>query len=109
MLAIKLRMVGKKHQRTFRVIVAEKRYKLKGKFVEYLGWYNRFTDKFFLKTERVKHWLNVGAQPTDSVYNLLVTAKILPGPKKPLHKKSKKAVETSVKEDTKNQDKSDNV
>ncbi len=90
MLAIKLKPVGKKHQRSFRIIVAEKRSKLQGKFVEDLGWFNPHTDKFSLKKERVEYWLKNGAKPTDTVFNLLVTAKILSGPKIAVHKKSKK-------------------
>lgn len=85
MLAIKLRRVGKKGQASFRVVVAEKRSKLQGKFVEDLGWLNPHTDSFNLKKERVEYWLKVGAQPTDSVHNLLVKAGILKGPKIPVH------------------------
>jgi small subunit ribosomal protein S16 len=89
MLAIKLRRVGKKKQASFRVVVAEKRSKLQGKFVEDLGWLNPHTDSFNLNKERVNYWLKVGAQPTDSVYNLLVRAGILKGPKIPVHAKLK--------------------
>lgn len=90
MLAIKLRPVGKKKQISYRIAVMEKKSKLKGKFLEDLGWYNAHTDKFQLKAERAKHWIAVGAQPTDSIHNLLVTAKVIDSPKIPLHKKSKK-------------------
>ncbi|MBP6855533.1 MAG: 30S ribosomal protein S16 [Candidatus Pacebacteria bacterium] len=89
MLAIKLRPVGKKKQISYRIAVMEKKSKLKGKFLEDLGWYNAHTDKFQLKAERAKHWIAVGAQPTDSIHNLLVTAKVIDSPKIPLHKKSK--------------------
>jgi len=95
MLAIKLRRVGKKKQASFRVVVAEKRSKLQGKFVEDLGWFNPHTDSFSLNKERVEYWLKVGAQPTDSVHNLLVRAAILKGPKIPVHAKPKKKEETT--------------
>lgn len=89
MLAIKLSPVGKKKQISYRIVINEKRSKLNGKCVEDVGWYNPHTNKFSIKAERVKYWLASGAQPTDSVHNILVTAKLIEGAKIPLHKKSK--------------------
>ena len=54
MLAIKLKRVGKKHQATFRVIVAEKRLKINGRFVEDLGWMNPHTNTFEIKNDLAK-------------------------------------------------------
>ena len=71
MLAIKLQLIGKKHQRMFRLVVGEKRSKLNGKQVEDLGWYNPHTKKSQFKTYRVEHWLKMGAQPTETVHALL--------------------------------------
>lgn len=95
MLAIKFKRVGKKKQASFRVVIAEKRSKLTGRFVEDIGWYNPHTNEFSLKDERVKYWLGVGAQPTDSVHNLLVRAGIITEPKVAVHstKKRKKQEE----------------
>lgn len=90
MLAIKLKRIGKKGQASFRVIVAEKRSKINGRYVEDLGWFNPHSDKFSVKPEAVKNWLAKGAQPTESAHNLLVRAGVLTGPKKPVHAKSKK-------------------
>ena len=77
MLMIKLKPIGKKKQISYRIIIGEKRSKLKGKFIEDLGWYNPHTDKFLINTERAKKWLSNGAQPTDTVHNILVSAKII--------------------------------
>jgi len=74
MLAIKLKIIGRRNQRTFRVIVQEARAKLGGKFVEDLGWYNPHTNQFKVNKARVEHWINNGAQPTDSVKTLLKKA-----------------------------------
>ena len=71
MLAIKLKIVGRKNQRTFRVIVQEARAKLGGKLVEDLGWYNPHTNQFKVNKARFDHWISNGAQPTDSVATLL--------------------------------------
>ncbi len=93
MLAIKLRPVGKKKQISYRVVVMEKKSKLVGKFIEDLGWYNPHTNLASVNSERVKYWIQNGAQPTDSVHNVLVREKVQEGPKIPKHGKSKKPVE----------------
>ena len=90
MLSIRLKPVGKKHQRSFRIVVAKKRSKRTGKFIEDLGWYNPHFDKFEVKKERVDYWLSVGAKPTDTVFNILVSAQVVKGSKKAVHKKPKK-------------------
>ncbi len=89
MLSIKLKPIGKKHQRSFRIIVSEKRSKLQGKFLEDLGWYNPRTKEKYFKTERVKYYLERGAQPTVTVFNMLVSKNIIPGPKKKKYSKKK--------------------
>src|SRR3989338_3373481 len=75
MLMIKLKIVGRRNQRTFRVIVQEDREKLEGKFAEDLGWYNQKTSQFKLNKDRVAYWIGNGAKPTDSVANLLEKVK----------------------------------
>ncbi|HPW34242.1 MAG TPA: 30S ribosomal protein S16 [Candidatus Paceibacterota bacterium] len=89
MLAIKLRPVGKKKQISYRIVVLPKRSKLVGKFVDDLGWYNAHTNKFQINSERAKQWIANGAQPTDTIHNILIDAKVITGSKIPLHKKSK--------------------
>ncbi len=71
MLAIKLKIVGRKNQRTFRIIVQEARAKLDGKFVEDIGWYNPHTNQFKINKERVDYWIDNGAQPTIRVSQIL--------------------------------------
>ncbi|NCO15314.1 30S ribosomal protein S16 [Candidatus Wolfebacteria bacterium CG18_big_fil_WC_8_21_14_2_50_39_7] len=92
MLTIKLKRIGKKNQASFRMIVAEKRSKLQGRYVEDLGWLNPKSDELNVKKERVEHWLKNGAQPTDTVHNLLVKIGLIKGPKRAVHAKSKKEV-----------------
>ncbi len=81
MLAIKLQRVGKKHQPSFRVVVAEKKSNMAGPPVEDLGSYSVMTKKAHLNAERVKYWIGVGAQPTVTVHNLLVKERIIDAPK----------------------------
>ncbi|MBI2514907.1 30S ribosomal protein S16 [Candidatus Wolfebacteria bacterium] len=89
MLAIKLMRIGKKHQPSYRVIIKEKRSKLGGRYVDDAGWLNPRDKSFKLNKERILYWLQNGAQPTDSVRNLLVRAGVVSGPKIAVHKKKK--------------------
>lgn len=93
MLAIKLKRVGKKGQATFRIVVNEKRSKVQGKFNADLGWYNPHTNEVKLDGAKALEWMKKGAQPTDSVHNLLVRTGAIKEVKVPLHVKPKKAVE----------------
>ncbi len=82
MLAIKLQRIGKKHQPSYRLVVAERRSKMPAPPVEDLGTYNPATKALQAKKDRVSYWVGVGAQPTVSVLNLLVKNRVLALPKK---------------------------
>ena len=90
MLAIKLSRFGKKKQPTYRIIVLEKTKDPWGDYLEMLGHYNPRSKETKLNTERIKHWISVGAKPTDTVHNLLVANGILEDKKKTVTKISKK-------------------
>ena len=81
MLAIKLQRIGKKHQPSYRLVVAESRSKMAAPPVEDLGSYNPFTKAATFKKERVAHWVKMGAQPTVKVHNLLVGQGVITTPK----------------------------
>jgi small subunit ribosomal protein S16 len=81
MLAIKLQRIGKKHQPSYRVVVAEKRSKMAAPPVEDLGAYDPRTKATTVKKERVLHWVKMGAQPTVTAHNLLVKQGTLTGAK----------------------------
>jgi len=91
MLAIKLQRIGKKHQPSYRLVVAESRSKMAAPPVEDLGSYNPFTKMVTLKKDRATHWVKMGAQPTTTVHNLLVAQGVLTSKK--LAVKMPKAVE----------------
>ena len=65
--------MGKKKQPVYKVVAADSRSPRDGKFIEAIGLYNPKTDPatINIKEERAIYWLNVGAQPTDTVKNLL--------------------------------------
>jgi small subunit ribosomal protein S16 len=78
MLKIRLARVGRKHDPSYRVIVTEKgRGPQTGAYHEKLGTYDARSDEYELKDERIEHWLAEGAQPSDTVHNLLVKAEII--------------------------------
>ena len=76
---IRLRREGRKKTPMYRIVVADSRSPRNGRFIEIIGQYQpRFTEGAInLKLDRVNHWLNVGAQPTDTVRSLLRKAGVL--------------------------------
>jgi small subunit ribosomal protein S16 len=63
----------------YRIIVADSKSPRDGKFIEIVGQYQPRTGEqaLNLNAERVNHWLDVGAQPTDTVRSLLRKAGVL--------------------------------
>ncbi|MFH1582532.1 MAG: 30S ribosomal protein S16 [bacterium] len=91
MLVIRFFRTGKKNQPSFKIVVTEKtNSSTRGRFIEQVGTYNPTTKEKTLNVERVKYWIGVGAQPSETVHNLLVSEKVIEGKKIDLHKKSKK-------------------
>jgi small subunit ribosomal protein S16 len=80
-LAVKLRLkrMGKKKQPIYKVVAADARSPRDGRFIEAIGVYNPLTDPATVQIneERALYWLGVGAQPTDTVKNLLSKKGIL--------------------------------
>jgi small subunit ribosomal protein S16 len=79
MVRIRLRRSGRKNAPSFRIIVAESTSPRDGRFIEMIGqYYPRQGDKAVqLNTERANYWLDVGAQPSDTVRSLLRKAGVL--------------------------------
>jgi small subunit ribosomal protein S16 len=70
---IKLKRLGKIREPYYRIVVADARTKRDGRAIEEIGKYHPKADPSLIEvnSERVQHWLSVGAQPTDSVRVLL--------------------------------------
>jgi small subunit ribosomal protein S16 len=71
-LKIRLTRGGAKKRPFYSIVVADTRSPRDGRFIEKVGTYNPMVDKthaerLVIKEERVKHWLGVGALPTDRV------------------------------------------
>ena len=73
MLKIKLQPTGKRHQRYYRVVIAEDKSKLSGTVVETLGTYNPHLkeNKISINMENYQLWVKTGAQPTDTIRKLV--------------------------------------
>jgi len=95
MLVIRLLRAGKRNQPSFKIVVVEKtESSTSGRFIEEVGFYNPQTKEKVLRGERIKYWLSVGAKPLETVYNLLVSEKIIEGKKIKIYQKLKKEKET---------------
>ena len=70
---IRLKRVGKKKAPSYRVVVADSRSPRDGRIIDTIGWYNPLVEPSAIHIDEAKafKWLNVGAQPTDSVTSLL--------------------------------------
>jgi len=70
---IKLKRLGKIREPYYRIVVADARTKRDGRAIEEIGKYHPKAEPSFIEvnSERVQHWLSVGAQPTDPVRVLL--------------------------------------
>lgn len=80
---MRLQRVGRKNDPSFRIVVLEGTEGPKsGNHVDQIGFYNAVTKEKALDTEKAKHWLSKGTQPSDTVYNMLVTAGVIDGKKK---------------------------
>ncbi len=73
MLAIRLTRQGAKKKPFYRVIVAEKRSKRDGRFIEIVGYYNPCREPVELKLnhDRISYWMKCGAQPSETVRTLI--------------------------------------
>ncbi|MCX6762351.1 MAG: 30S ribosomal protein S16 [Candidatus Moranbacteria bacterium] len=96
MLKIRLTRKGKKNSAFFRVVVAEHTSPIKGKFLENLGFLNPHTKEKEFKADRIKYWIEKGAQCSDTVHNLLVSNGVIGGPKRAV--KLKKKIEEKKEE-----------
>ena len=86
-MSLKLRLSrgGAKKRPYYRIVVADSRMPRDGRYIERVGTYNpmlpqEHPDRIKLDGDRIKHWLGVGAQPSDRVARFLGQAEIIPMP-----------------------------
>ncbi|HEV7449435.1 MAG TPA: 30S ribosomal protein S16 [Candidatus Paceibacterota bacterium] len=82
MISIRLTRVGKKKDTSFRVVVIDSKEKIQaGNYLEMVGSYDPRVNTADLKADRIKHWIQHGAKPSDTVHNLLISKGIIEGKK----------------------------
>ncbi len=76
MVKIRLRRMGAKKAPFYRVVVADSRYPRDGRFIEEIGTYDPRQNPAAINidVERAQAWIRTGAQPTDTVRDLLKKA-----------------------------------
>lgn len=76
MVKIRLRRMGAKKAPFYRIVVADSRYPRDGRFIEEIGYYNPLEEPAVVKVdvEKAQKWIANGAQPTDTVKDLLKRA-----------------------------------
>ena len=84
-LKIRLARGGAKKRPYYRIVVADSRMPRDGRFIERVGTYNPMLakdhpDRVTLKTERIQHWIGVGAKPSDRVARFLGKAEVIAMP-----------------------------
>ncbi|MBN1771466.1 MAG: 30S ribosomal protein S16 [Deltaproteobacteria bacterium] len=69
MVRVRMTRKGTSKRSFFRIIVADERSPRDGRFIEQVGWYDPVPNpaKVKLNLDRYKHWLKVGAKPTETV------------------------------------------
>lgn len=82
MLVIRLQRTGRKGEPTFRLVVTDKRNGPKSRrFVDIVGSYDPRFNKAEIDSEKIKRWVGNGAQPSNTVHNILVSNNIIEGRK----------------------------
>jgi len=75
MVRLRLARMGRKNRPFYRIVAVDGREKRDGRYLENLGWYDPLQKdplkKVKLEVERFKHWVSVGAQPSETLSILL--------------------------------------
>ena len=73
---IRLKRIGRRNRPFYRLVIMDARNRRDGAAIEEVGWYNPIAkdEMYSLKEDRILHWLQEGAQPTDTAHDILRTA-----------------------------------
>lgn len=94
MVVIRLARGGRHKAPFYRVVVADHEMRRDGRFLEVVGTYNTSTtpSALTLKEDRIKHWLGVGAKPSDTVTTLI--NKTIPGYLEEMERKKRSTIQS---------------
>ena len=71
MLIIRFQKVGKKNQKIMRLVLQDKRWKLQGKVIKVLGWWNPYLKQGSFDSDLIKFYLINGAKLSETAKNLI--------------------------------------
>jgi small subunit ribosomal protein S16 len=77
MLKLRLKRIGRKRAPSYRLVIMENNCRRDGRPVEEVGYYNPISKQYRFDTDKIQKWLEYGAKPTKTVFNLLKKAEIL--------------------------------
>lgn len=110
MIVIRFSRTGRKNKPQFRLVVQEHTAAPTGRHIEIVGSWDPHQKKGVFKNERIQYWLSQGAQASDTVFNLLVSQKIIEGAKRVVKmKKAEKPAEEAPAEEKKEEKKTEEV
>ena len=108
MLVIRFNRVGRHNHAQYRIVVQEKSKAPSGKHIAIVGSYDPHSKQTILKEDEIKNFIANGAQPSDSVYNLLIKNGVIKGEKRAVKLPEKKVEEKeSAAEDAAKDEKKD--
>lgn len=71
MLTIRLKPMGRKYRKSYRIVVAQKHKHTTKKSIEDLGWYNPYTKEKSIKKDRIEYYKSLNIEMSDTVKFLL--------------------------------------
>jgi small subunit ribosomal protein S16 len=77
MLKLRLKRTGRKRFPSYRLVIMENTARRDGRPIDEVGYYDPISKKYKFEANKIKKWLNYGAQPTQTVFNLLKKAEII--------------------------------
>jgi len=82
MVRIRLKRIGSKNNAVYRIVVADGRSPRDGRFIEEIGTYSPLqkNDNVRVDLDRARHWIALGAQPSQTVASFLKKAAAQPAP-----------------------------
>jgi len=102
MVKLRLKRIGKKQVPFYRIVAADSRVNRNGKYIELIGTFDPLNNEVKVDKELALKWLNNGAQPTDTVRDLLSKQGVMAAlHEQKVENKKQKAKATPAKKETK--------
>jgi small subunit ribosomal protein S16 len=98
MVKLRLARIGRKNIAIFKIVAQDSRCDTFGRVIDILGFYNPRSKQKKIDAEKVKFWLEKGAQLSESLHNLLVEEKIIKAAKRNVYHPKRKSNQASSQE-----------